>query len=452
MTTPAPSWPTRPRAFHVMVKPRGSICNLDCQYCFYLKKESLYPGAQFRMSDELLENYTRQYIEAQQSPEVTFAWQGGEPTLMGLDFFRKAVELQARYRKPGMRIQNAFQTNGTLLDEEWCRFFHDNGFLIGLSIDGPRHLHDAYRQDKGGRPTFERVRRAAGLLQQAQVEFNTLTCVNAANAEHGLDVYRFLRDEIGATFMQFIPIVERDNPTGNQEGAHVTRRSVSGPQYGNFLIDIFDEWVRADIGRVFVQIFDVSLAGWIGERPGLCIFDETCGLAMAMEFNGDLYSCDHFVEPRYALGNITQQPLADLVMSPAQYRFGMHKKDSLPEYCRACEVRFICNGGCPKDRILKTPQSEPGLNYLCAGFRAFFNYVDRPMRQMAAYLQQHKAPAEIMKQLADAPRLRETPAGSPCPCGSGRPVEACHRAPGGYIPLGHSAPPPSQAAAKKHRH
>ncbi len=451
MTNPSPTWPAPPRAFHVMVKPRGSICNLDCHYCFYLKKEKLYPDAHFRMSDALLEDYTRQYIEAQSVPEVTFAWQGGEPTLMGLAFFQKAVEFQQKYRRPGMTIHNSFQTNGTLLDDDWCRFFHDQQFLIGLSIDGPAPLHDLYRQDKGGKPTFARVMRAAELLQKHQVDFNTLTCVSAANAAHGLEVYRFLRDELGSRYLQFIPIVERDNQTGFQEGLRLTGRSVEGPRFGRFLIEVFDEWVRNDVAKVYVQDFDCSLAAWAGQRPGLCIYEETCGLGMAMEFNGDLYACDHFVEPRHFLGNISAQPLAELVNSPQQYAFGMAKRDTLPAYCRECEVRFICNGGCPKNRVLATPQGEPGLNYLCSGYRAFFNYVDRPMKIMAALLRQQRAPAEIMAMLANDPPLRELPDGAPCPCGSGRPVEQCHRAPHGYTPPGHASPPPSRASAEKRR-
>ena len=295
---------TPPPAFHVMIKPRGAMCNLACRYCFYLKKEQLYPGGSFRMSDALLEDFTRQYIEAQRVPEVTFAWQGGEPTLMGLDFFRKAVELQDKYRRPGMKVINAFQTNGILLDEAWCRFFHDHHFLVGLSIDGPRELHDTYRLDQGDQPTFARVLRAAELLQEHQVEFNTLTCVSAANVPHGLEVYAFLRDTLGSRYMQFIPIIERDNGTGYQEGARLTKRSISGSQYGRFLIDVFDEWARHDVGKVYVQMFDAALAAWSGQRAGLCIFEETCGEALAMEFNGDVYACDHFVEPRYFLGSI----------------------------------------------------------------------------------------------------------------------------------------------------
>ena len=450
-TTPASTWPFQPPAFHVMAKPRGSICNLDCQYCFYLKKEKLYPGGSFRMSDELLEAYTRQTIEGQQAPEVTFAWQGGEPTLMGIEFFRKAIELQEKFRRPGMTLHNALQTNGTLLDDAWGRFLHDHHFLVGISIDGPHALHDAFRQDKGGHPTFDRVMRGIRVLQQHQVEFNTLTCVHAANAGRGLEVYRFLRDEAGSRFMQFIPIVERDNAAGFQQGAKITARSVSGPAFGSFLIDIFDEWVHHDVGRVFVQHFDVALAGWNGQPPGLCVHDETCGLAMALEFNGDLYACDHFVEPHRRLGNITDQPIAELLMRPEQYAFGQAKQ-ALPVYCQRCEVRFICNGGCPKDRLLRAPGGEPGLNYLCGGYRAFFNYIDRPMKLMSALLAARRAPAEVMPLLTGQLPLRETPPGAPCPCGSGKPVEQCHRAAGGYVPPGHAAPPPSQARPARKRH
>jgi uncharacterized protein len=450
LTSPDVHFP--PPGFHVMAKPRGSICNLDCHYCFYLKKERLYPDGNFRMSDELLEQFTIQYINAQQIQEVVFAWQGGEPTLMRLDFFRKAVDLQAKHKKPGMRIQNSFQTNGTLLNDDWCEFFHKNNFLVGLSIDGPRHLHDTYRLDKGGLPTFDHVYHAAQLLKKHRVEFNTLTCVNAANADHGLGVYRFLRDEIGSRFMQYIPIVERDNETGNQAGKRVTHRSVNGPQYGSFLIDIFDEWVRHDVGRVNVQLFDVSLAAWAGQRPGLCIHEETCGLGLAMEFNGDVYSCDHFVEPKYYLGNIADQPLDALVKSSQQFTFGQDKKSNLPDYCRSCKVRFICNGGCPKDRLLITPANEPGLNYLCAGYQAFFNYIDRPMKWMAAYINTGQPPAEIMNLITSEPTLRETPPGATCPCGSQKPVEQCHKAPAGFVPPGHKVPPPSRIHHTRRRH
>ena len=379
-------------AFHVMVKPRGPICNLDCAYCYYLSKERLYPGSDFRMRDDVLEDYTRQYIEAQHVPEVTFGWQGGEPLLMGVGFFERAIELQRRYRRPGMRIINSMQTNGLLLDDDWCQFFHKYGFLIGLSLDGPRKVHDAYRRDKGGAPTFDRVMQGLELLKKHKVEFNVLATVHAASVDRPLDVYRFFRDEAGAQFVQFIPIVQRDNETGFQEGIEVTARSVTGRQYGEFLVAIFDEWVRNDVGRVFVQIFDVALAAWSGQRPGLCVFEETCGLGLAMEHNGDLYACDHFVEPRYRLGNIAETSLVDLVGSAKQRRFGLAKWDTLPRMCRECEVRFVCNGGCPKNRILTTHQDEFGRNILCEGFKAFFTHIDRPMRMMVEELEARRAP------------------------------------------------------------
>lgn len=420
-------------AFHVMMKPRGAICNLDCKYCYFLAKEDLYPGSGFRMSENLLEEYVRQYIEAQQVPEVTFAWQGGEPTLMGLDFFRKAVEFQKKHQKPGTRLFNSLQTNGTLLDRDWCRFFHENDFLIGLSLDGPRALHDAYRVDKGGKPTFDTVMRAAEMMQSHEVEFNILTTVHAANAGHPVEVYRFMRDVMKTRFIQFIPIVERDNETGYQEGSEVTNRSVTGKQYGRFLIGIFDEWVRRDVGNMYVQIFDVSLAAWSGQSPGLCIFMETCGDALALEHNGDLYSCDHYVEPDYRLGNITEIPMMDMVLSEQQRAFGQAKLDTLPQYCLSCDVRFICNGGCPKNRIINTPDGEPGLNYLCEGYKAFFHHIDGPMRFMANELRHRRAPANVMSyirqresELRRQQQFQSVGRNDPCPCGSGLKYKRCH--------------------------
>ncbi len=420
-----------PRAFHVMTKPRGAICNLNCKYCYFLTKERLYPDSAFRMSPDLLEVYTREYIAAQQVPEVTFAWQGGEPTLMGLDFFRQAVAYQERYRKPGMKIINALQTNAVLLDDEWCQFFKKHDFLIGASLDGPQPLHDAYRIDKGGHPTFERVMRGIRLLQEHAVEFNVLTCVHAANADHPLDVYRFLRDEVKTQFVQFIPIVERDNTTGFQEGETVTDRSVTAAQYGHFLNAVFDEWVRRDVGRVFVQIFDVALAAWSGHRPGLCVFEETCGVALAMEHNGDVFSCDHFVEPAHLLGNIQDSLLIDLVESEKQLVFGRAKRDALPDYCLNCAVRFVCNGGCPKNRIIDTPDGAPGLNYLCAGYKAFFTHIDEPMRFMANELKHRRPPAGIMRYLWERDiqlqaAFARAGRNDPCPCGSGRKFKNCH--------------------------
>jgi uncharacterized protein len=428
-----------PPAFHIMLKPRGAICNLDCAYCYFLSKELMYPGSRFRMADELLEAYTRQYIEAQRVPEVTFAWQGGEPLLMGLDFFRLAVALQEKYRRPGMRVHNALQTNGTLLTGEWCAFFREHGFLVGLSLDGPRALHDAYRLDKGGQPTFDRVMAGLALLKRERVEFNILTTVHAANAGHPLEVYRFLRDEAGTQFIQFIPIVERipDDAAGGPAGLYIqaghraTQRSVTARGFGEFLIAIFDEWARRDIGRVYVQLFDVALAAWAGQRPGLCIFDETCGTALAMEHNGDLFSCDHFVEPAHQLGNIVDIPLIELVGSEQQRRFGQAKRDTLPRYCRECPVRFACNGGCPKERFILAPDGEPGLNYLCAGFKAFFTHVDEPMRFMAGELRANRAPANLMRRLRERDaelegQFARAGRNDPCPCGSGRKFKHCH--------------------------
>ena len=319
------------------------------------------------------------------------------------------------------------------LDCTYC-FFREHHFLIGLSLDGPQAMHDTYRVDKGGAPTFHKVLRAARLLQAHQVEFNILTTVNAANADHPLEVYRFLRDEVCTQFMQFIPIVERINEQGEigfQEGNQVSERSVKPEQWGTFLITIFDEWVRQDVGTVFVQMFDAALASWYGAPPALCIFAETCGNAPALEHNGDLYSCDHFVEPRYLLGNIKQKHMIELVASDQQRQFGLHKRDSLPRYCRECEVRFACHGECPKNRFIETPDGEPGLNYLCAGYKAFFIHVDKSMRIMAELLRRNCAPAEVMLVLAaEDAQLQKAFAkagrNEPCPCGNGRKFKQCH--------------------------
>ena len=415
--------------FHLLAKPTGAVCNLGCKYCFFLSKKNLYPLSSFRMSDELLETYTRQYIEAQQIAQATFAWQGGEPTLMGLDFFKRSIQYQQKYRRPKMIIQNTMQTNGTLLDDDWCEFFAKNNFLIGLSLDGPRELHDAYRVDKTGKPTFDRVMRAARLLRDHKVDYNILATVHAANADHPLEVYRFLRDKVKASFIQFIPIVERDNDTGYQEGDTVTDRSVKADQYGRFLISIFDEWVKKDVGKTYVQIFDVALAAWAGAHPGICAFSETCGTALAMEHNGDMYSCDHFVEPKYLLGNINEKHMAQLAASRKQRKFGRDKLDSLPEYCRKCEVRFACNGECPKNRFIQTPDGEPGLNYLCAGYREFFRHIDGPMRFMAHELRMGQAPANIMNFIKDgkiSQVIYKPGRNDPCPCGSGLKYKKCH--------------------------
>ena len=428
------------RAFHVMTKPIGPICNLDCEYCFYLDKEKLYPETRsFRMADETLENYVKQYIEAQQVNEVTFAWQGGEPTLMGVDFFRQAVRYQQKYRRAGMTIQNTFQTNATLLDDEWGQFFKQNRFLIGISIDGPPEIHDKYRYDKRGRPSSEQVINGLRILQKHNVDYNILCVVNSYNADYPREIYSYFK-ELGAEFMQFIPAVE------HFDSKNVSPRSVSAKQYGKFLTAIFDEWVVSDIGKIFVQIFDVALEAWLGYNPSLCVFNETCGDAMAIEHNGDLYSCDHYVTPDYFIGNIEDTTLADLVDSPFQRKFGTDKRDTLPEYCRNCEVKFVCNGGCPKNRIIKTPDGEDGLNYLCSGYKHFFNHIDEPMKLMAAALQMGKHANSIMPVMRE--RLQTKRKGTnkktssnllsiqsmssmkvgrnaPCSCGSGRKYKQC---------------------------
>lgn len=382
-----------PSAFHVLAKPTGAICNLDCKYCFYLSKEELYKGSSFRMTDEMLETYIRQLIESHAVPEVTVAWQGGEPTLMGLDFFKRSIVYEKKYAKPGMKINNTIQTNGTLIDDEWAVFFKENNFLVGLSIDGPREMHDFYRIDKQGEPTFDKVMHGLGFLQKHGVEWNALTTIHHANADHPIEVYRFLRDECKAEFIQFIPIVERLAPNGDM----VTERSTTAEQYGKFLVGVFEEWVKRDIAKVYVQMFDVALANWHGEPSGLCIHSKTCGGALAIEHNGDLYSCDHFVTPQNNLGNIKEKHMLELVGSDQQVKFGNDKFDTLPKYCRECEVRFACHGGCPKDRFITTPDGESGLNYLCAGYKIFFNHVDKPMRMMSQLLLLDRAPSEIMQ-------------------------------------------------------
>jgi uncharacterized protein len=402
--------------FHVMVKPSGARCNLDCAYCYFLSKEKMYPQSRFRMDDTILENFIRQYIESQDTPEVTFSWQGGEPTLMGLEFFKRAVHLQQKYAKPRTRIINTVQTNGILLDEAFCRFFKQYGFLIGISIDGPKEIHNAYRVTKRGTGSFSRVMQGLELLKSVGVEYNILCSVHAANQDSPLAVYRFFRDKLNARFIQFIPIVERSTPEMlsqanagwrskkgqkrrlyTQIGHKVTNRSVTAEKYGSFLIDTFNEWVRRDVGRTFVQIFDVALGAWLGQPNGLCIFSPTCGTAMALEHNGDLFSCDHYVEPDYFLGNIQDAHLVDVVSTEKQKRFGEMKRTALPGYCRRCDVNFACNGGCPKNRFIQTPDGESGLNYLCSGYKAFFKRIDKPMRTMADLLRQQRPPSDIMK-------------------------------------------------------
>jgi uncharacterized protein len=437
-----------PRAFHVMSKPTGAICNLDCEYCFFLSKEELYPGSGFRMDPAVHEAYVRQLLAAQRGlDEIVVAFQGGEPTLMGLDFFRRTLELERRYAPAGQRVLNTVQTNATLIDDEWAEFLRANDFLVGVSIDGPREMHDAFRVDKGGKPTYDRVLRGLEALKRHGVDWNALTTVNAANGDHGREVYTFLRDDLGATFVQLIPIVERVTPEllplaesgwGHRAGARplyrqdgdlVTHRTVGARQYGRFLIDVFEEWARHDVGDVFVSMFDTALAHWMGmHQVGLCVHAQTCGDAVALEHNGDLYSCDHYVEPEYLLGNITGgRTLLQLVDSRQQRAFGRAKLDTLPAYCRSCDVRFACNGGCPKDRFIRTPDGEPGLHYLCEGYQAFFRHVDEPMRVMAGLLRRGHDAVGLRDWYAASDTLRQP--GDPCSCASGRPWAGCHGRP-----------------------
>jgi uncharacterized protein len=424
-----------PPAFHVLAKPTGATCNLACSYCFFLDKELLYPKSKFRMNEENLENYIRQLIESHRSSSVSVAWQGGEPTLMGLNFYRKAIEFQEKYRRPGMTFENTMQTNGTLLNDEWCEFFKENNFLIGVSLDGPAHLHDIYRLDKGGRPTFHKVMHGLRLLQKHGVDYNILVTVNRVTGDHGKEIYRFLRDEVGANWIQFIPVVERINPDGLnliQVGNQVSVRSVRPKQYGRFLIQVFDEWVHNDVGKVFVQTFEAGLRNWMRlPTSGMCIFEKTCGFGLAMEHNGDLYSCDHFVEPEYLLGNINQEHMFEMVGSKVQQKFGQDKHATLPKYCLACPVLFACHGECPKNRFIETPDGEPGLNYLCSGYKAFFQRVDEPMRILAMLMNTGRPAAEVM-QILDKEKDKATQAyqnakpEQPCPCKSGLVYQECH--------------------------
>jgi len=397
---------TKPIAFQAMVKPIGPVCNLNCTYCYYLEKHKLYKdSSSFKMSDELLEKFVKQYIMAQQVPAVQFVWQGGESTLLGLEYFEKIVKLQKKYAL-GKRIENSFQTNGTLLTDEWCAFFKKNNFLIGLSIDGPEAMHDKYRPMKTGKPSFEKVIRGIKLLHKHQVDFNTLTVVNDYNVKYPLEVYRFLKS-IGSSYLQFIPIVERKNAqTSPSElslvgpddpSAQVTEWSVKPIDYGNFLISIFNEWVRNDVGTVFVQQFDATLANWVGENPGICVFSPTCGDAVVVEHNGDVYSCDHYVYPQYKLGNIKTNTLLDLTQSEKQRTFGQNKLKNLPKQCIECDYRFACHGECPKHRFLKTADGEDHLNYLCAGYKKFYTHVHPYMQFMEEELEAQRAPANVMQ-------------------------------------------------------
>lgn len=403
---------------HLMAKPVGAHCNLDCGYCFYLEKEGYYPPRQSRrMSDEVLEAYVQRYIAAEAAGEVEFTWQGGEPTLMGLDFFERAVALQKRHAG-GKTIRNTLQTNGTLLDEDWAAFLAREQFLIGLSLDGPRELHDAARPDKKGHGSFHAVMAGLRLLVRHGVEFNVLVTVSAANVRHGREVYRFLKDE-GVRFIQFNPVVEREpgpageavvqlhfakppalslsRSGGREPGSRVTAHSVGAEAYGDFLIEVFDDWVARDIGSVHVMNFEWALAAWCQLPASTCIFSERCGRAAIVEHDGSLYSCDHFMYPEYRLGNLREQDPAALLALPQQQAFGAAKAETLPRQCRECSYRFACHGECPKNRFMATADGEPGLNYLCAGYLKYFRHITPAMNRMGALLGQGREAAELMK-------------------------------------------------------
>ena len=398
------------KRFHAMAKPVGSTCNLDCTYCYYLSKEHLAkgPGAG-RMSDETLELFIEQYIAGVTGDTVVFSWQGGEPTLLGLDFFRKALAFQKKHAKPGQRIENDLQTNCTLLDDDWCAFLKENRFLVGLSIDGPKEIHDHYRVTKGGQPTFDKVMAGIKLLRHHGVPFNTLTCVHRFNGRKPLDVYRFLRQELNSNYIQFIPIVEHRNfksiapqnwnntdlPKDGEPSARpghpnsiVTDWSVDPDDWGYFLCKIFDRWLAQDIGKVMVNHFETLVAQHLGLPSQICIYSENCGKGVAVENDGSVYSCDHYVYPEYRLGNLKTAQLDKMVFSREQVKFGYAKSESLPQYCRQCAFLSDCWGECPKNRFIRTPDGEPGLNYLCRGFKKFFAHALPEVERIAANLRQ----------------------------------------------------------------
>lgn len=394
-----------PLAFNLMIKPAGSLCNLDCHYCYYLDKAEIYKGRQPRMSEDMLETLTRQYIESNDVPEVTFNWHGGEPLVMGLDFYRMAVEFQHKYAG-GKLIHNTIQTNGTLITPEWADFFRENDFLVGISIDGPADIHDRFRKDKGGLPTFDKVMRGVTLLRQRGVQFNTMTTVNKASEGRGAEVYRFLKS-IGSRYMQFMPVVEHVMyPVDSQgrvlkkarpyivspetPGAYLARWSVSSQGFGKFMCDIFDEWWKGDVGRYFVNLFDATLAGYCGAQPGSCAYAATCGGNLVVEHNGDVYPCDHFVYPEYFSGNIESEHLRKIASSDVQRRFGLNKRNALPSKCIACKYVDLCHGECPKHRFSRTDTGDTGLSALCSGYYMFFEHTAPQMLQMrnAIVLQQ----------------------------------------------------------------
>ena len=410
------------REFQVFVKPIGSICNLDCDYCYYLKKEHLYPkGESFRMPDDILEEYIVQHIDASPEPMIRFSWHGGEPTVLGLDYFRKIVELQRKHKSPDQQIINGMQTNGTLLDEDWCRFLAEEGFMVGLSLDGPQELHDKYRLTKDRKPTHEQTMRGYKLMQKHRVQTDILCVVNAHNVQHPVQVYQFFK-QIKATYVTFLPMVEPDPVT--ESG--VSQLTVPAEAWGAFLCTIFDGWRDQDIGQIKVQIFEEAARTAFEQEHSLCIFRPTCGDIPVVEHNGDFFSCDHYVDKEHCLGNIRETPLVELLECPAQRAFGQAKLDTLPRYCQECEVRAMCNGECPKNRLLHTPDGEAGLNYLCEGYKRFFTHCRSFVAEVAS--QWRRQSQEQKMRLGQDAGTRTSPKpgrNDPCPCGSGLKYKKC---------------------------
>jgi uncharacterized protein len=410
------------REFQVFVKPGGAVCNLGCHYCYYLGKKDLYPNTgAFRMPDDILEAYIAQHIDASPGPVINFSWHGGEPTVLGLDYFRRIVALQRRHLPVDRRITNGMQTNGTLIDEDWCRFLAKERFSVGLSLDGPEEMHNVYRLTKGGNGTHKQVMRGYRLLRKYKIPCDILCVINAYNVQDPIRVYRFFK-EIRAQSMGFLPLVESLPDTENG----VSQRTVPPEALGIFLCTIFDEWKRRDIGRIRVQIFEETAGTAWGQEHALCIFRKTCGDIPVIEHTGDFFSCDHFVKPEYCLGNIQESSLVDFLESPAQRAFGQAKWDTLPQYCRRCDVLEMCYGGCPKDRILTTPDGEPGLNYLCTGYKRFFTHCRPFVIQLSALQRQQRRELEITSEpMSERKTPAKTGRNDPCPCGSGRKYKKC---------------------------
>jgi len=415
--------PASATPFLIMAKPSGPLCNLDCRYCYYLDKARLFPADErFQMTSDVLETYVRSFIEASPGPIVHLVWHGGEPTLLGVEFYRRALGFQERYLPPGWTCINNLQTNGVLLDDEWCSFLAEHKFHVGISLDGPARLHDLCRPDKGGHPTHERVTRALRTLQRHGIQPDVLCTLNAVTVQHPVEVYRFFLDQ-GVRWLQFLPVVRRTEDGG------VSDWSATPEALGTFLCTVFDEWVRHDVGRIAVQMFEECVRVWMGEPAGLCIMAETCGRVLAMEHDGSIYACDHFVDPEHRLGDLSRDPLATLVDAPGQVAFGRAKRDALPRCCRECPVLFVCNGGCPKDRFVAAPGGEDGLNYLCEGYRRFYAHIAPYMARMVTLSRTAHASAIMaelkLKEADDEAPWRRASRNDPCPCGSGRKYKQC---------------------------